>query len=265
MSTECICGDCVEVMRGFPAESIDLVVTSPPYDNIRKYQTFNFDYNATLEQLYRVIRRGGVVVWITADQTIDGSETGTAFREALYAKEVGFNLHDTMIWNKGNAQYPETTRYYNVFEYMFILSKNKIGTTNLIADKKNKRAGETIHGTQREPDGSIKWQSGRVHGRCIKEYGVRNNVWDMPGEKHNTTSHPAVFPVNLARDHILTWSNPGDTVLDPFMGSGTTGVACVQTGRNFIGIEISRQYCDEARERIRKAEEEVLAASSVQT
>lgn len=250
-------GDCLDVMRGLSDGCIDLTVTSPPYDNLRDYNgkisQWNFDkFKEIAKELYRITKDGGVVVWVVGDATVDGSETGTSFKQALYFKEIGFNIHDTMIWQK-NSPFIHKNRYIACFEYMFIFSKGKPKTTNLICDRRNKRSGSKISGTGRQPDGSLKALAGN-NKRIVKEYGARYNVWDMPGDKNNKTGHPAVFPVNLVQDHIITWSNKNDTVLDPFMGSGTTGIACINTNRKFIGIEIDETYFNIAKRRIEETQ-----------
>lgn len=191
------------------------------------------------------------MVWIVADQTKDGSESCTSFRQVLFFVECGFGLHDTMIWDKGIFLFPERTRYYNEFEYMFVFSKEKINTSNLIADRRNLYPGKTVHGMTRQRDGSLKNKHGAILGKTYGEYGVRGNVWHMPPAQSNTerTGHPAQFPLALARDHIITWSNEGDTVLDPFLGSGTTRIAAYDLNRNFIGFEIDESYFKMAQER----------------
>jgi site-specific DNA-methyltransferase (adenine-specific) len=244
-------GDNVTIMRlALMDASIDLTVTSPPYDNLRTYNGFTWDFEALARELYRVTKPGGVVVWVVADATIDGSETGSSFRQALYFKECGFNLHDTMIWNKGafSAVGALQTRYAPVFEYMFVFSKDIPRVFNPIKDRVNKSFGRVKGGTIRLPEGTVKRMSNE--GKPIAEYGQRFNVWEMSAEMNRNIGHPAPFPLPLARDHILSWSNPGDTVLDPFLGSGTTGKMAAQLGRKFIGIEISSDYLKIARERI---------------
>lgn len=240
--------DCVEGMKRLPDCCIDLTVTSPPYDNIRDYHGYLFDWEETLKQLYRITKHGGVVVWIVSDATINGSETGTSFRQALFAMECGFNLHDTMIWEKDTFTFPSTNRYYSVFEYMFVLSKGKPKTANMICDRKNKYAGYYIHGTDRLKDGTLRKTDG-LWKRNVKEIGRRFNVWNISGEKNNKTGHPAVFPIALVRDHIISWSSEGDIVLDPFLGSGTTRIVSYDLNRNFIGYEISKEYFDIQEER----------------
>jgi len=244
-------GDCLEVMKGLPADSIDLTVTSPPYDNLREYKGFTFDFEGVAQQLYRVTKKGGVVVWVVGDATIKGSETGTSFRQALYFKEIGFNLHDTMIWNKQNcSSIGSMNRYENIFEYMFILSKGKPKTANIITDKPNKRAGELQYGSIRQKDGTVR-KTSQYGKRAIAEFGRRSNVWNVfPAKSPKERLHPAPFPEQLAQDHIVSWSNPGDTVLDPFAGSGTTLKMAEETGRDSIGIEISSEYCNVIRERM---------------
>lgn len=251
-------GDCLEVMKTIPDDSIDLTVTSPPYDNLRTYNGYTFDFENTAKELYRITKKGGVVVWVVGDATIKGSETGTSFKQALYFKEIGFNLHDTMIYKKMGVPFPEFNRYYPSFEYMFVLSKGKPKTNNLIKDRKNIHFGATLdrlkHGRQK--DGSLKQSSCYGQKRKIEEYGVRYNIWEYSNAPSNGTKdkiaykHPATFPEKLAQDHIISWSNENDLVLDPFMGSGTTGKMCKLLNRNFIGIEISKEYLDIAKERI---------------
>jgi site-specific DNA-methyltransferase (adenine-specific) len=242
-------------LQALPDACIDMTVTSPPYDNLRTYNGFAWDEEGLIRELYRVTKPGGVVVWIVNDATVNGSETGTSFRQALAFKEAGFNIHDTMIWKKAGTPFPASTRYYPNFEYMFIFSKGMPKSVNLIEDRPNKYAGTPVHGTGRQPDGTTKPHSG-AKKRAIKPFGVRFNVWEVTEAKNNKTGHPAVFSEQLAHDHIISWSNPGDVVLDPFMGSGTTAVACIKTGRKYIGFEISEEYCRIAEERVANAWQE---------
>ena len=242
------------------------MVTSPPYDNLRTYNDsldWKFEtFTKVANGLFNVVKNGGVVVWIVNDATVNGSETGTSFRQALYFKELGFNLHDTMIYHKKGLTFPETTRYYPCWEYMFILSKGKPNTTNLLKDRINKKAGKKVQSTNRQKDGKIFISNGTKQGRIHQKYGVRFNIWSY-GTGYGKSAknpiafeHPAIFPLQLAKDHILSWSNPNDVVLDCFMGSGTTGVACLQTNRNFIGIEKEEKYYALAKRRIREANEQ---------
>lgn len=242
--------NCIVTMGKMPDCFIDLTVTSPPYDGLRKYNGYSFPFEDIAKELYRVTKEGGVVVWVVNDGTEGGSETGTSFRQALYFKEIGFNLHDTMIWKKETFALPESTRYYPIFEYMFILSKGAPKTTNLIADRRNLWSGTKIHGTYRKKDGSIQERSSTWKEVVCKDYGVRFNVWEITTEKQNRTGHPAVFPLQLAADHIKSWSNEGDLVYDCFLGSGTTALAAHKTKRHFIGSEISEEYYNIAKSRI---------------
>ena len=252
MKSECFCGDASELLKGVGDETIDLTVTSPPYDELRTYNGYAFDYREILRQLYRVTKAGGVVVWVVADQTRNGSESGTSFKQALYAMECGFNLHDTMIWLKDTCAFPETSRYYQCMEYMFVFSKGKPKTVNLIADKKNKWSGTNIHGTYRTAEGNTKKRDAVWKESVTQDYGVRTNVWEIPTEKANKTGHPAVFPEKLVADHLRTWSQEGDTVLDPFLGSGTTRIVAYDMKRDFIGFEISEEYFEKQEQRFKR-------------
>ena len=261
-------GDCLEVMKDIPDKSIDLIVTSPPYDNLRTYngniEQWSFaKFQAIAKELYRITADGGVVVWIVGDATIKGSETGTSFRQALFFMECGFRLHDTMIYEKNTSTFPARrngNRYTQIFEYMFVFSKGKPKTANLICDKPNKWAGHTNWGknTQRGKDGVLK-ETKDI--KPVPEFSPRNNIWKYKVGGGFATKdkiahkHPAIFPEKLAEDHIISWSNEGDTVLDCFMGSGTTGKMAILNGRNFIGIELDENYFEIAKKRIEKAEE----------
>lgn len=243
--------DCAEGLKKIDSDSIDLVVTSPPYDNLRTYNGYSFDFERIAQELFRVVKSGGVVVWVVSDGVENGSETGTSFKQALYFKEIGFNLHDTMIWKKETCAFPEETRYYQNFEYMFVFSKGKPKTINLIEDRKNLWSGARIHGTYRHKDGQSVRRSDKWRESVTKDYGVRFNVWEVITEKNNRTGHPAVFPNKLAHDHIITWSNRGEIVLDPFSGSGTTAIEALNNGRQFIGFEISKDYYAKSIQRIK--------------
>lgn len=247
-------GDCLEVMKTIEDSSIDLTVTSPPYDNLRTYngniEQWNFDkFKGIAKELYRITKQGGVVVWVVNDATVKGSETGTSFRQALCFIECGFNLHDTMIWEKSTFSNPFPNRYHQVFEYMFIFSKGKPKTFNGIKDRKNKHGGAKVKPTVREANGELFSRKEKT----VAEYGKRFNVWQITEEKRNKLGHPAPFPEQLANDHIISWSNPGDIVFDPFMGSGTTGKMALLNGRNFIGIELDKDYFTIAESRIKQA------------
>ena len=260
-------GDCLDVMATLPSASVDLTVTSPPYDNLRTYNDSLNDWTtakwqAIIAELYRLTKNGGVVVWVVADATVGGSETGTSFRQALHAIECGFRLHDTMIWNKGgfSAVGALATRYAPVFEYMFVLSKGTPRIFNPIKDRPNKHAGTKYTGTLRNSDGTMKPKSSI--GGSVPDFGQRFNIWEIPQAKGVVTKlHPAIFPEAVANDHILSWSNPGDVIFEPFMGSGTTGVAAIQSGRRFIGIERDAKYFQIASERIARAEHSVSEPS----
>lgn len=261
-------GDCLEILKDIPNDSIDLVITSPPYDNLRKYtegDSWTFDkFRLIATELVRVMASGGTMVWIVSDSTIKGSESGTSFKQALHFKSLGLLLHDTMIWNKPNSMPLTHNRYDPCFEYMFILVKHKIKTFNPMLEETkygkikknrnlNKKASIDIMSSTRQRDEIT----------SVKLLKYRKNVWSYPvgcelGRKAN--AHPAIFPLQLAIDHLLSWSNEFDTILDPFMGSGTTGVAALRLNRKYIGIEISLEYLEIAEKRIGLYEKKKEAA-----
>lgn len=245
-------GDCIEVMDKLIADGIkvDLTVTSPPYDNLRSYNGNNEFWNegvwkGILDRLYKITKDGGVVVWVVGDATIKGSETGTSFKQALYAKDIGFNLHDTMIWNKdGGGAVGSNKCYTQNFEYMFVFSKGSPKSINLIRDKINLSFGKDKSGVgRRKQTGEHKIEKRKPS----QEFSKRNNYWYIPTERG---IHPAVFPEQLAKDHILSWSSENDVVFDPMMGSATTGVMAILNNRKFIGIELDENYFNIAKERI---------------
>lgn len=252
-----ILGDCLEVLKNIPDGSINLILTSPPYDNLRNYNNslnWNFDiFKQIANELKRILKDGGVIIWIVNDATINGSETGTSFRQALYFKEIGLNLYDTMIYKKLNYMPLTHRRYEQEFEYMFCLTKGKPNTFNPIMEKckyAGKKAGANVFKTNADNTTRVDYivKDERIKGN-IFEYATGNNI-------KGKYKHPAMFPLELAKDQIKTWTNKGDMVLDPFMGSGTTGVACKLLERNFIGIELVEKYYEIANKRINETEKE---------
>jgi site-specific DNA-methyltransferase (adenine-specific) len=245
-------------MKKMSDNCVDLVLTSPPYDNIRTYKGYTFEFEKIAKELYRVLKDGGVVIWIVNDETINGDESGTSFKQALFFKEIGFKLNDTMIFLKTNPMPASSpTRYYSAFEYMFAFSKGKLKTfnpllakcSNLTNDKRKTRHKRYGRNKAGENNKELAF-----YNKC--EYVKRTNVWEYAVGSNNTTKdkiaygHPAIFPEALAEYHILTWSNKDDVVYDPFMGSGTTAKMCIRHSRNYIGSEISKEYCDIANRRI---------------
>lgn len=250
-------GDCLEYLKEMPDNFIDLTVTSPPYDNLRKYNNFNFDFENIAKQLYRVTKQGGVLVWVVGDATIKGSETGTSFKQALYFKEIGFNLHDTMIYAKENPIPQNHNRYEQSFEYMFILSKGKPKTFNPLTEP-TKNAGKAFDWGNRKTimDDNQCRRDRESEKITVKATKIRKNIftYSVGGGK---TGHPAVFPEKLAQDHILSWSNENDLILDPFMGSGTTAKMCLLNNRNYIGFEISEEYYNNSIKYLEKIKEDL--------
>ncbi len=241
--------NCLDTMVRMPDNFVDLTVTSPPYDDLRTYMGYSFDFENIAQEIYRVTKEGGVVVWVVGDATVNGSETGTSFKQALYFREIGFNLHDTMIWNKGgfSAVGALAVRYAPVFEFMFVLSKGKPKVFNPIKDRKNKSSGQKVGGTIRNIDGSMK----PIKKYIGRKFGQRFNIWDIgPQRQAGRGKHPAPFPEQIASDHIISWSDRGDLIYDPFMGSGTTAKMALLNNRKYIGSEISLEYCEMAETRL---------------
>ena len=238
------CESNLETTARMPDNFVDLVVTSPPYDDLRTYKGYSFDFESVAKELYRVTKQGGVVVWVVGDATVKGSESGTSFKQALYFKEIGFNLHDTMIYRKANAMpNANSKRYRQCFEYMFIISKGEPKSFNpIMIDVKRFDVGK-----QRQKNGSIEKYEKRYSEN--KERKI-DNIFEY-GVGGMKIEHPAIFPEQLANDHIISWSNEGDLIYDPFMGSGTTAKMAMLNNRNYIGSEISKEYCEIAEQRLK--------------
>ena len=244
-----ICGDNVETLATFDADCIDLTVTSPPYGELRAYGGHSWDFEGLAQQLWRVTKPGGVVVWVVADQTIDGSESGDSFRQALRFKEIGFRLHDTMIYKK-QCFIPLThNRYEQCWEYMFVFANGRPSVWNPIMVKCDTFGTKQLRAAakQYEPGFAMRRRFERVE---VNEQRQHENLFVYSVGKNDKTAHNAPFPEALARDHIISWSNPGDLVYDPFMGSGTTGKMARVSGRDYVGSETSREYCDIAEKRV---------------
>ena len=244
-----IIGNCVHVMRGWKKECVQLTVTSPPYDGLRNYNGYVFPFEEIADELFRVTATGGVVVWVVGDR-INGGRSLTSFRQAIYFQEIGFSVHDVMIYQKKNTPFMRSNAYTNAYEMMFILTKGRPSTFNPIKEK-TRRHGYEMLTHNKLPDGINKKKKGR-----LKKEKTRTNIWSYAVGLGGTTSdkiafqHPAVFPEKLAEDHILSWSNPDDTVLDPMCGSGTTGKMALLHNRRFIGIDISADYIAIASKRL---------------
>ena len=242
-------GDSLEILKTLEDNSIDLTVTSPPYDNLRIYNGYTFDFEGIAKELFRVTKQGGVVVWVVGDSTIKGSESGTSFKQALYFKEIGFNLHDTMIYQKSTPPLTHN-RYEQNFEYMFVFSKGKPNIFNGIKVERKYKDNRIDKAFGKNNDNSVD------RGYSTQnDFVLKTNVWNIfagGGSSDSLASnHPAIFPEKLAEDHILSWSNPDDVVMDCLAGSGTTGIMAHKNGRKFILIETSETYCDIIKERFK--------------
>lgn len=248
-------GNCVDVMEKFPDNSIDMCITSPPYDNLRTYKGFVFPFDDIVKQLFRIIKDGGVVVWVVSDATINGSETCTSFKQAMCFVSAGFKLHDTMIFKKTNPV-PQIyrKRYNNEFEYMFVFSKGTVATHNALKTP-CLHAGLELKGTTYKNYSKGEQKRSKL-ANPVKSEKIKGNIWEyVVGKKavdQEAKGHPAPFPYDLAKDHILSWSNENDIVLDPMCGGGTSCVAAFDNNRRYIGIDISAEYCDLSKERIEK-------------
>lgn len=258
--------NCLDTMAKMNDNFIDLTVTSPPYDDLRTYKGFTLPLKEIAKELFRVTKEGGVVVWVVNDKTKNYCESLTSFKTAiLFVEEAGFNLHDTMIY-KRTCAFPDVVRYYQDFEYMFVFTKGKPKTVNLLRQPKTeatlkRQKNKTGVGGERQTDGSLK-RIDNTNGFERKERArkddtrVKSNVWELPRGNQNSTKdkiafkHPAIFPEKLANDHIISWSNEGDIVYDPFMGSGTTAKMAKLNKRNWIGSEMSSEYCEIIEKRI---------------
>jgi len=245
-----ICGDCVNVMKKIPDNSIDLVVTSPPYDNLRNYKGYSFNFEIIAQQLFRIIKQGGIVVWVVGDKIKKGNKSLTSFKHALYFQEIGFNIHDAMIYAKKNTPFMRSNAYTNSYEHMFVLSKERPKTFNPLKEP-TVRSGMEMLVHNKGADA----KNNKVLKELKKEK-TKSNMWyyavGLGGstKDRNAFQHPAIFPEKLAEDHILSWSNEGDLVLDPMCGSGTTCKMAKLNNRKFIGIDIAKEYCKIAEERI---------------
>jgi len=241
-------GNNTNIIKTFKKNSIDLTVTSPPYDNLKNYKktidcwTFK-EFKKIANELYRVTKEHGVVVWVVCDATLNGSETGSSFRQVLYFKKIGFNIHDTMIYSKYPIIPLENPRQMNIFEYMFVLSKGKVKTFNPRLKKSANLSNRTqnyknLHTPEQEVTQYKK-------SKKRKKYKTDSNIWQYNIAKTiHTKDHPATFPIELALDHILTWTNEEAVIFDPFMGSGTVGMASVLTNRKFKGTERVSDFFD---------------------
>jgi DNA modification methylase len=250
---EIYCMDCTEGMKKLPDNSIDLVVTSPPYDNLRNYNGYKFHLEQIAEQLFRIIKKGGIVVWVVGDKIKNGNKSLTSFKQAIHFQNIGFNVHDVMIYRKKNTPFMRSNAYTNCFEFMYVFAKGKPNTFNPLKTKTIRNGREKL-AVNKGPDGVNK----KVWGELKKEKTL-TNIWDYAVGLHGSTSdkiafkHTAIFPEKLAVDHILSWTNEGDIVFDPMCGSGTTCKMAAVNNRAFIGMDISEEYCNITKERLKIA------------
>ncbi len=248
---EVYCFDCVIGMQKIPEKSIDLVVTSPPYDNLRDYNGYRFEFEKIAEQIFRIMKIGGIVVWVVGDKVKNGNRSLTSFRQAIYFQEIGFNVHDVMIYEKRNTPFMRSNAYTNCYEFMFVFSKGSPNTFNPLKTKTVRQGKEKLV-ANKKTDGI----NNKVWGELNPEKTL-TNIWDYAVGLGGSTNdkiafqHTAIFPEKLAKDHIYSWTNKGDIVLDPMCGSGTTCKMAKLLKRNFIGFDISQDYVEIAKERLK--------------
>lgn len=276
--------NCLDTLSRIPDNFVDLTVTSPPYDDmdfdfnpipskVREYKGYTWNFKQICQELYRATKPGGVCVWVVGDIVVKRSESLASSLQKIYFRKVGWFIHDTMIYQKNGTAYPasaKSNRYSQVFEYMFVFSKGVPKTCNLIKDKLNRWAGETNFGnnSERLSDGRIK-QRKKKGQIVIGEYGYRENIWRINnGHGWGATDpyaeqHPATFPESLAHDHILTWSNPGDLIYDPFSGAGTTAKMAKYLGRHYLASEISFEYFQLSQKRLEKTVPKAIQTSLI--
>ena len=250
-----MCGDHLQVLASFPDNSIDLIITSPPYDDLRSYQGYRYIYYLFGMTVSRILKQGGVMVYIIGDQVKHNSESLSSYRHIEFFHSIcNLNLHDTMIYEKSCFANPSSTRSHQIWEYMFVLSKGKPKTIHLLKDRPNKTK-YNFGKSRRKVDGSMTY-AGDTERIQLDEFGNRFNIWRYNTAKGSIATdeyahtHPAIFPEDLAEDHIRMWSNEGDVVLDPMCGSGTVCKMAHKLHRNYIGIDCSQEYCDIAKKRV---------------
>lgn len=247
-----ICGDAVNIMQGMPENSVDLTVTSPPYDELRNYNGYMFDFEGMAKGLWRVTKKGGVVVWVVGDKIKNGNRTLTSFKQALFFQSIGFNVHDVMIYRKRNTPFMRTNAYTNCFEFMFVFGKDKPKTFSPLKVK-TARQGQEMLTHNKGPDGVNK----KILGE-LKPEKTMTNIWEFAVGLHGTTSdkiafeHTAVFPEKLAENHILSWTKAGDIVFDPMCGSGTTCKMAALNKRQYVGCDISKEYVELTKKRLKQ-------------
>jgi site-specific DNA-methyltransferase (adenine-specific) len=241
----------VEFMKNnMDSNSIDLTITSPPYDNLRNYSGYTFEFEKIANELFRVTKKGGIVVWVVGDKIKNGNKSLTSFKQGLYFQKIGFNIHDVMIYAKKNTPFMRSNAYTNGFEYMFIASKGKPKTFNPLKEP------TVRHGMEMLVHNKGADAKNKKVLKELKKEKTKTNIWyyavGLGGstKDKNAFKHPAIYPERLAQDHILSWSNEGDVVFDPMCGSGTTCKMALLNNRKYIGVDISKEYINIAQERL---------------
>lgn len=261
------CMECVEGMEMLPDDCVDLVVTSPPYDAVRKYNGFAFDLHQTGAQIHRVLKDGGIAAMVIQDQTKDFGKSLTSFRTIIdWCDSFGFKLFECVIYRKNGSEGAWWKHRFRVdHEYIPLFLK---GDRPAYFDKQplrvpSKHGGKVMSGSgNRRTDGAT---NGTVR-REINATKCRGTIWNylMAGDKNPLKrKHPAVFPDAIPSDLIQCFCPPGGIVLDPFIGSGSTAVQALKHERHFIGFDISQEYCDLCNQRLEKDVETATLFESV--
>jgi len=251
-----ICGDAIEIMKKFPSSSVDIVITSPPYDAVRDYKGFTFDLHATGREIHRVLKDGGVAVMVIQDQTKNFGKSLTSFKTIIdWCDSFGFKLFETVIYRKYGAEGAWWNKRFRVdHEYIPVFLK---GERPRYFNKEHLKI-PSKHGGKTMTGGGTRLTNGiRIATRSIKinPMKCRGTVWDYltAGDgsrlKHQ---HPATFPNQLPYDFISCFAPKNGVVLDPFVGSGTTTVAAKNLGYKYIGIDIAPEYCAIAEKRMKE-------------
>ena len=256
-----IVGDCLNIMKKIEENTFDLIVFSPPYDSLRKYNDYTFDLKKTGEQIFRVLKDGCLCAMVIQDQTKNFGKSLTSFRTAVdWVDRIGFKLFETVIYRKHGIEGAWWNKRFRVdHEYIHLFLK---GEKPRYFNKDplripSKHGGKTMVGSgNRKTDGTTT-KTTTIHVNKMK---CRGTVWDYlnAGDKNKLKQqHPAVFPDKIPYDIISCFSPVKGLVLDPFVGSGSTCVMAKKLDRFYTGIDISSKYIEIAKKRLKEVQMEL--------